>query len=285
MSEQVVHPVPREWAENALIDADTYAEKYRRSIDDPDGFWREEARRIDWIKPFTQVKDTSFEADTFGIRWFADGTLNLSANCLDRHLATRGDQTAIIWEPDDPRTPGRTLTYRQLHEATCKFANLLKAEGVRRGDRVTIYLPMVPEAPVNAPASCPNNSLSSNSEGIAAVLSAMKGLRERGDSRCRARATSSLPVPVSPVTSTFSGAAATRPMARNSACMRGESPSSCMASPCDAACGTVPADAWAGRASGSARAASATAWSRSKGFDRNSCAPPRKAPAVLARSV
>ncbi|HSQ96886.1 MAG TPA: acetate--CoA ligase [Croceibacterium sp.] len=148
MSEQVVHPVPREWAENALIDAQTYADKYRRSIDDPDGFWREEAQRIDWIKPFSQVKDTSFDEATFGIRWFADGTLNLSANCLDRHLAERGDQTAIIWEPDDPNAPGRTLTYLQLHEETCRFANLLKAEGVKRGDRVTIYLPMVPEAAV-----------------------------------------------------------------------------------------------------------------------------------------
>ncbi|MGZ3195640.1 MAG: acetate--CoA ligase [Croceibacterium sp.] len=148
MSEQVVHPVPREWAENALIDARAYADKYRRSIEDPEGFWREEAQRIDWIKPFSQVKDTSFDEATFGIRWFADGTLNLSANCLDRHLVTRGDQTAIIWEPDDPNAPGRTLTYRQLHEETCKFANLLKAEGVQRGDRVTIYLPMVPEAAV-----------------------------------------------------------------------------------------------------------------------------------------
>jgi len=148
MSEQVVHPVPREWAENALIDADTYAEKYRRSVEDPDGFWRGEAQRIDWIKPFTQVKDTCFDEADFRIRWFADGTLNLSANCLDRHLATRGDQTAIVWEPDDPSAPGRTLTYRQLHEETCRFANLLKAEGVKRGDRVTIYLPMVPEAAV-----------------------------------------------------------------------------------------------------------------------------------------
>jgi len=148
MSEQVVHPVPREWAENALIDAATYADKYRRSIEDSDGFWREEAQRIDWIKPFSQVKETSFDEASFGIRWFADGTLNLSANCLDRHLATRGDQTAIIWEPDDPNAPGRTLTYRQLHEETCRFANLLKAEGVERGDRVTIYLPMVPEAAV-----------------------------------------------------------------------------------------------------------------------------------------
>ncbi len=148
MSEEVIHPVPREWAENALIDADAYAAKYRFSVEDPDGFWRGEAQRIDWIRPFAQVKDASFDEATFGIRWFADGTLNLSANCLDRHLAARGDQTAIIWEPDDPNAPGRTLTYRELHEATCKFANLLKAEGVKRGDRVTIYLPMVPEAAV-----------------------------------------------------------------------------------------------------------------------------------------
>src|SRR5688572_8547062 len=148
MSESVVHPVPRDWADNALIDAGTYAAKYAQSLDDPDTFWREEARRLDWIKPFTRVRDTSFDEESFGIRWFDDGTLNLAANCLDRHLAERGDQTAIIWEPDDPATPVRTLTYRQLHEATGQFANLLKAEGVRKGDRVTIYLPMVPEAAV-----------------------------------------------------------------------------------------------------------------------------------------
>jgi len=148
MSEAVVHAVPEEWAKNALIDAAGYAEKYHRSVEDPDGFWREEARRIDWIRPFGKVKDTSFEEADFRIRWFEDGTLNLAANCLDRHLAARGDQTAIVWEPDDPSAEVRTLTYRELHEATCKFANLLKAEGVRKGDRVTIYLPMVPEAAV-----------------------------------------------------------------------------------------------------------------------------------------
>src|SRR5687768_15626891 len=148
MSEAVVHPVPEEWAKNALIDAAGYREKYRRSIEDPDGFWREEARRIDWMRPFTKVKDTSFDEADFRIRWFEDGTLNLAANCLDRHLAERGEQTAIIWEPDDPATPVRILTYRELHEATCRFANLLRAEGVRKGDRVTIYLPMVPEAAV-----------------------------------------------------------------------------------------------------------------------------------------
>jgi acetyl-CoA synthetase len=148
VSDGVVYPVPEEWAKNALIDAETYARKYRQSVEDPENFWREEARRLDWIKPFTRVKDTNFHESDFRIRWFEDGTLNLSANCLDRHLAERGDQTAIIWEPDDPAAPGRTLTYRQLHAETCRFANLLKAEGVRRGDRVTIYLPMVPEAAI-----------------------------------------------------------------------------------------------------------------------------------------
>ncbi len=143
-----VYPVPEEWAATALIDAAAYQEKYRRSVEDPDGFWREEARRIDWIRPFTRVKDTSFDRADFRIRWFEDGTLNLSANCLDRHLATRGDVPAIVWEPDDPATPARTLTYRELHEQTCRFANALKASGVARGDRVTIYLPMVPEAAV-----------------------------------------------------------------------------------------------------------------------------------------
>ena len=143
-----VYPVPAEWAATALIDDKRYDEMYRRSIDDPEGFWREEARRIDWIRPFTRVKETSFDEADFQIRWFADGTLNLSANCLDRHLAERGDATAIIWEPDDPAEPHRTISYAELHRDVCRFANALKAEGVKRGDRVTIYLPMVPEAAV-----------------------------------------------------------------------------------------------------------------------------------------
>ncbi len=143
-----IYPVPDEWAANALIDASRYDEIYRRSIDDSDGFWREEARRIDWIRPFTDVQKTSFDESDFGIEWFADGRLNLSANCLDRHLAYRGDVAAIIWEPDDPAAPGRTITYRELHRDVCRFANALKANGVERGDRVTIYLPMVPEAAV-----------------------------------------------------------------------------------------------------------------------------------------
>ena len=144
----IVYPVPDEWAANALIDAARYDAMYRRSIDDPEGFWREEAKRIDWMTPFTTVKDSSFDEADFRISWFADGTLNLSANCLDRHLAERGDTAAIIWEPDDPAEPHRTISYRELHREVCRFANLLKAEGVKRGNRVTIYLPMVPEAAV-----------------------------------------------------------------------------------------------------------------------------------------
>ena len=143
-----VYPVPPEWAAKALINADRYAEMYRESVEDPERFWRREAQRIDWIRPFETVKQASFHEDDFGIRWFADGTLNLSANCLDRHLKERGDSTAIIWEPDDPAEVGRTISYRELHRSVCRFANVLKAQGVRRGDRVTIYLPMVPEAAI-----------------------------------------------------------------------------------------------------------------------------------------
>ena len=145
---QSVYPVPDEWARNALIDADKYEAMYRDSVEDPDKFWRSEAKRIDWIKPFTKVKETSFDRADFGIRWFADGTLNLSANCLDRHLEQRGDETAIIWEPDDPSENGRSISYRQFHEMVCRFANVLKANGADRGDRVTIYMPMIPEAAV-----------------------------------------------------------------------------------------------------------------------------------------
>ena len=143
-----LYPVPQAWADTALVDAAAYAEMYRQSVEEPDSFWRREAQRIDWMRPFTVVSKVSFDKADFGIEWFADGTLNLSANCLDRHLAERGDAVAILWEPDDPSEPGRALTYRQLHADVCAFANLLKAQGVRRGDRVTIYLPMVPEAAV-----------------------------------------------------------------------------------------------------------------------------------------
>jgi acetyl-CoA synthetase len=146
MSEQHVFPVPAEIAKSALIDDAKYTEMYERSFEDPEGFWAEHGKRIDWIKPYTKVKDTSFSGDVH-IRWFYDGTLNLSANCLDRHLATRGDQTAIIWEGDDPEESQR-ITYRDLHERVCRLANALTDLGVQKGDRVTIYLPMIPEAAV-----------------------------------------------------------------------------------------------------------------------------------------
>ncbi|MFN3370436.1 MAG: acetate--CoA ligase [Sphingomonadaceae bacterium] len=146
---ETVHPVPEAWAARARYDAARYKALYRESLDDPDGFWRREAQRIDWIKPFTKVSNWSYHEADFGIRWFEDGTLNVSANCLDRHIAAgHGDRTAIIWEPDDPSTPGRTLTYAELHAEVCRLANGLAELGVRRGDRVTIYLPMIPEAAV-----------------------------------------------------------------------------------------------------------------------------------------
>jgi acetyl-CoA synthetase len=143
-----IYPVPEQWAANALIDEAGYHAMYARSIADPDAFWAEAALRLDWIKPFTKVKNTSFDEADFGIRWFEDGTLNLSANCLDRHLAARGDTVAILWEPDSPDEPERRITYRELHADVCRFANLLKSRGVQKGERVTIYLPMVPEAAV-----------------------------------------------------------------------------------------------------------------------------------------
>ncbi|WEK47739.1 MAG: acetate--CoA ligase [Candidatus Andeanibacterium colombiense] len=148
MSEVSLHPVPAEWAEKALINAEGYALKYRFSVDNPEGFWRGEAQRIDWIKPFTTVKNTSFDRQDFGIKWFEDGTLNLSANCLDRHLEKNGETVAIIFEPDDPAAPNRFITYRELYQDTCRFANAMRSLGVKKGDRVTIYLPMIPEAAV-----------------------------------------------------------------------------------------------------------------------------------------
>ena len=138
-------------AETALptphVDAAGYAEMYAASVTDPDAFWGEHGKRIDWIKPFTKVKNTSFEPGNIDIRWFEDGTLNVSANCIDRHLETRADQTAIIWEPDDPSTtPVQHITYRDLHRSVSKMANVLKGLGIEKGDRVIIYLPMIPEA-------------------------------------------------------------------------------------------------------------------------------------------
>ena len=143
MTDQIV-PVPGDWKKRAFVGASDYAGRYAQSVEDPDGFWKKEAARLDWVKPFTKVSDVSWRPDNLHIRWFEDGTLNVAANCIDRHLARRGNQTAIIWEGDDPKDSKR-ISYRQLHEEVCRFANVLKARGVAKGDRVTIYLPMIPE--------------------------------------------------------------------------------------------------------------------------------------------
>ncbi len=140
-----IYPVPERWASSAYIDDAKYNDLYERSIRDPNGFWAEQARAIDWIKPFTKVKNTSFDPHNVSIKWFEDGTLNVAANCIDRHLATRADQVAILWEGDEPDMDMK-ITYRQLHERVSRFANVLKKHGVKKGDRVTIYLPMIPEA-------------------------------------------------------------------------------------------------------------------------------------------
>ena len=140
-----VYPVSPEWAERAYVNAEAYQAMYDRSVSDPEGFWSEAGQRLKWMKPFTRAKNTTFGPGPVDIRWFEDGTLNVSANCIDRHLATRGDQVAIIWEGDNPND-SECITYRQLSERVQRFANVMKKHGVKKGDRVTIYLPMIPEA-------------------------------------------------------------------------------------------------------------------------------------------
>ncbi len=140
-----IHPVTPEWAARAFINAERYADKYRAALETPEAFWREESARLDWIRPWTKLNKCSFNEADFGIEWFSDGTLNVSANCLDRHLETRGDDVAIIWEGDDAAQQ-RKLTYRELHGEVCRMANALKDLGAKRGDRITIYMPMIPEA-------------------------------------------------------------------------------------------------------------------------------------------
>ncbi|MCC0016185.1 MAG: acetate--CoA ligase [Rhodobiaceae bacterium] len=143
--EHHVYPVSDDWAKRAWADNAKYLEMYKASVDDPEAFWREHGQRLDWIKPYTKIKNATFGYPDVSIKWFEDGTLNLAANCTDRHLAKRGDQVAIIWEGDDPKDDAK-ITYRQLHEQVCKLANVFKANGVKKGDRVTIYMPMIPEA-------------------------------------------------------------------------------------------------------------------------------------------
>ena len=142
-----LYPVPESFAAATQVTRAAYDQMYAESTLDPDRFWQRIGRRIDWIKDFTQVKDTSFAEDDFRVRWFYDGKLNVSSNCLDRHLATRGDKTAILWEGDDPAA-SCSISYRELHERVCQCANALKSLGVSKGDRVTIYLPMIPEIAV-----------------------------------------------------------------------------------------------------------------------------------------
>ncbi|MGB3280755.1 MAG: acetate--CoA ligase [Pseudorhodobacter sp.] len=141
-----VYPASDAFIANAHVDAAAYEAMYAASVADPKAFWAEQGKRIDWIKPYTKVKDTSFALGNVSIKWFEDGQLNVSANCVDRHMTTRASQTAIIWEPDHPDTPAQHITYAQLLENTCRMANVLKAQGVTKGDRVVIYLPMIPEA-------------------------------------------------------------------------------------------------------------------------------------------
>ena len=148
MSEQALYPVLPQWAKRAKLNRAGYEKMYGRSIADPGSFWLEQARRLDWIKRPEIAGDWSFDANDFHIRWFGDGVLNVAANCLDRHLAKNGDTVAILWEPDDPAAEPRRITYRELHAQVSRFANVLKDRGVAKGDRVTIYLPMIPEAAV-----------------------------------------------------------------------------------------------------------------------------------------
>jgi acetyl-CoA synthetase len=139
-------PVPSQWAAQALLDREGRAADYARSIEDADAYWLERAQRLDWITPPTKADESSFHEADFGVKWFADGELNVSANCIDRHLAERGDQVAIIWEPDSPDADVRRYTYKQVHEEVCRLANVLKDAGARKGDRITVYMPMIPEA-------------------------------------------------------------------------------------------------------------------------------------------
>ena len=143
-----LYPVKPEFAAKARITREQYARDYQASIDDPDAFWGQAAERLQWFRKPTQVKDVSYALDDFHIRWFADGELNASVNCLDRQLAERGDKVALLFEPDGPDSPSYGVTYRELYERTCRLANALRALGVQKGDRVTIYLPMIPDAAV-----------------------------------------------------------------------------------------------------------------------------------------
>ena len=143
-----LYPVKPEFAAKARITREQYLRDYQASIDNPDAFWGQAAERLQWFRKPTQVKDVSYALDDFHIRWFADGELNASVNCLDRQLAERGDKVALLFEPDSPDAPAQKVTYRELYERVCRLGNALRNLGVAKGDRVTIYLPMIPDAVV-----------------------------------------------------------------------------------------------------------------------------------------
>ena len=145
MSDPVIIPVPDDWRRTAGVNAISFGSMNAAALEDPEAFWGVHGRRIDWMRPYTKVRDVSFHEEDFRIRWYEDGVLNVAANCIDRHLAERGDKVAILWEGDDP-AQSKSITYKQLHAEVCRFANVLKAHGVKKGDPVTIYMPMIPEA-------------------------------------------------------------------------------------------------------------------------------------------
>ena len=138
------HKVQAAWKKNALIDNEGYLKMYKQSVENPEKFWGKHGKRIDWFKPYTKVKNTSFTGNV-SIKWYEDGITNVCYNCVDRHLKKRGDQTAIIWEGDNP-FDDKKITYNELYEQVCRLSNVMKANGVKKGDRVTIYMPMIPEA-------------------------------------------------------------------------------------------------------------------------------------------
>src|SRR5215475_3374714 len=140
-----IYEVPADWQKRAYIDDAKYRTMYAASIKDPDSFWAEQAKRIHWYRPFNKVKNTSFAKPNVSIKWFEGGATNAAYNCIDRHLHARAHQTAIIWEADDPKE-SKTITYRELHDEVCRFANILRTRNVKKGDRITIYMPMIPEA-------------------------------------------------------------------------------------------------------------------------------------------
>ena len=140
-----IYEVPADWTKRAFINEAQYRKMYEQSLADPNGFWAEQAKRIHWMKPFSKVKNTSFNKPNVFIKWFEDGVTNVAYNCIDRHLHSRGKQTAIIWEGDDPKE-SKHVTYKELHDEVCRFANILRNRNVKKGDRVTIYMPMIPEA-------------------------------------------------------------------------------------------------------------------------------------------